>query len=78
MMKRNMIEEFQDVFIDGGSTLRPMICLPAETNVVLEATPIRISTARRLAYAFRDETKKELDIMVQQGVIKPVGNIATT
>ena len=57
--------------------MRPVTCIPAEINVVPEAVPIRISTARKLAYAFRDETKKELDTMVQQGVIEPVGDLAT-
>ena len=52
-----------------------MSCIPAEINVVLEATPIRNSAVWNLAYAFRDETKKELDTIIQQGVIKPVGDI---
>ena len=58
--------------------MKPMSCEPSEIDVVPEAVPIRVSTARKLAYALRDDTKKELDLMVQQGVIKPVGDIATT
>ena len=58
--------------------MKPMTCTPSEINVVPEAITIRISIARRLPYAFRDETKKELDKTVVQGVIKPVGDVATT
>ena len=58
--------------------MKPMACEPSEIYVVPEAVPIRVSFARKLAYALRDDTKKELDLMVQQGVIKPVGDIATT
>ena len=65
-VKQKMIAEFQYFFSDIEETLRPMTCIPAEIK-------IRISTTRKLAYAFRDETIKGLDTMVQQGVIKLVG-----
>ena len=77
-VKVMIIEEFRDVFSDGGNILKPMACEPSTIDVVTEAIPIHVSTARKLAYALRDETKKELDMMVQQGVIKPVGDVATT
>ena len=73
-----MIEKFHDLFSGEGKTLRPMSCIPAEINVIPEETPKRIFTARKLANPFRDETKKELDTMVRQGVLKPMGNIAAT
>ena len=77
-IKDQIVKEFQDVFSDNGAVLNPMACEPSEIDVVPEAVPIRVSTARKLAYALRDDTKKELDLIVQQGVIKPVGDIATT
>ena len=77
-IKCKIVQEFQDVFSDGGAVLKPMACEPSEIDVVPEAVPIRVSTARKLAYALRDDTKKELDLMVQQGVIKPVGDVAST
>ena len=48
----DIIAEFHDVFSDERKTLRPITCIPAEINVVPDAMPIRISTARRLDYAF--------------------------
>ena len=74
-VKARIVDEFQDVFSDGGAVLKPMACEPSDIDVVAEAVPIRVSTARKLAYALREETKKELDLMVQQGVIKPVGDV---
>ena len=46
--------------------------------MVPEATPIRISKVRKLEYEFEIKIKKELDVMVQQGFIKHLGDIATT
>ena len=43
----------------------------------MDAKPIRLSTARNIAFGYREETKKELDKMVSQGIIKPVGDKAT-
>ena len=77
-VKAKIVDEFRDVFSDGGAVLKPMGCEPSEIDDVAEAVPIRVSTARKLAYALREETKKELDLMVQQGVIKPVGDVAST
>ena len=48
-VKQKMMAEFQDVFSEEGKTLRTMTCIPAKINVVPEAVPIRISTARKLA-----------------------------
>ena len=45
--------------------------------LVPEATPIRLSTARNLAFATREDTKIELDKMVRQRIIKPAGDKAT-
>ena len=77
-IKCEIVQEFRDVFSDAGAVLKSMACEPSEIDVVPEAVPIRVSTARKLAYALRDDTKKELDLMVQQGVIKPVGDVTTT
>ena len=39
---------------------------------------IRVTTTKKLSYALREDTKKELDPVVQQEVTKPVGDVATT
>ena len=77
-IKNKTVEEFQDVFSDGGAVSKPMACKHSEIDVVPDAVAIRVPTARKLAYALRENTKKELDLMVQHGVIKPAGDIATT
>ena len=63
-IKNKIVEEFRHVFSDDGAVLKPMACEPSEIDVVPEAVPIRVSTARKFAYALRDDTKKELDVMV--------------
>ena len=65
------------MFTDNETQLKAMECQPSEIKMVPEANLIRILTCRKLAYAFREETKRELDKMVNQGVIKPVGDVAT-
>ncbi len=42
-----------------------------------DAKPIRLFIARNIAFRYREQTKKELDKMVLQGIIKPVGDRAT-
>ena len=76
-IKQRLFEKFKDVFSDGEGTLQMMNCAPSVIDLKPEAKPIRLSTARTMAYGYREEAKKELDKMVTQGVIKPVGDKAT-
>ena len=54
-----------------------MSCKPSVIELTADTKPIRLSTARNIAFGYREETKKELDKMVSQGLIKPVGDKAT-
>ena len=76
-IRQKILQEYQDVFTDNETQLKAMQCQPCQIQMVPEANPIRISTCRKLAHAFREETKRELRKMVRQGVIKPVGDVAT-
>ena len=57
-IKCEIVQEFQDVFSDGGDVLKPMACEPSDIDVIPEAVPIRVSTARKLAYVLRDNKGK--------------------
>ena len=76
-VRQQLIQEYADVFTDDEEKLKPMRCEPSRVELVEEAKPIRVSTARKIAYAYREETKKELDRMVDQGIVVPVGDVAT-
>ena len=76
-IKKQMMKEFEDVFTDVGSSLKEMNCIPSVIQPFPEVAPIILSTARNLAFATREERKIELDKMVCQGVMKPVGHKAT-
>ena len=76
-VKEKLLEQFKDVFSDGEDTLKIMNCKPSVIELMPDAKPIRLSTARNIAFGYREETKKELDKMVSQGIIKPVGDKAT-
>ena len=76
-IKEKLLEQFKDVFSDGEETLKIMNCKPSVIELMPDAKPIRLSTARNIAFGYREQTKKELDKMVSQGIIKPVGDKAT-
>ena len=76
-INEKLLEQFKDVFSDGEETLKIMNCKPSVIELKPDAKPIRLSTARNIAFGYRDQTKKELDKMVSQGIIKPVGDKAT-
>ena len=40
-IKCEIVQEFRDVFGDGGAVLKPMACEPSEIDVVVEAVPLR-------------------------------------
>ena len=75
-IRKKLLEQFKDVFSDGEESLKIMNCKPSIIELMPDAKPIRLSTARNIAFGYRDETKKELDKMVSQGIIKPVGDKA--
>ena len=72
-----IIQEYHDIFTDNDVELKAMECQHSGIQIVPDANPMQISTARKLACAFREETKKDLEKMLRQGVIKPVGDMAT-
>ena len=76
-VKQKLFHEYADVFTEYETKLNPTACDPSEVELLPEANPIRVSTGRKIAYAYRDETKKELDKMADQGIIVPVGDVAT-
>ena len=76
-IKEKLLEQFKDVFSDGEESLKIMNCKPSIIELMPDAKPIRLSTARNIAFGYREETKKELDKMVSQGIIKVVGDKAT-
>ena len=58
--------------------MKPTSCDNSKVGVLPEVNPISISTARKLAYAYRDETKKELEKLTEQGFIVALVDVATT
>ena len=76
-IKEKLLEQFKDVFSDGKESLKIMNCKPSKIELMPDAKPIRLSTARNIAFGYREETKKELDKMVSEEIIKPVGDKAT-
>ena len=54
-----------------------MNCKPSVIELTPDVKPIRLPTARTIAFGYREQTKKEMDKMVSQGIIKPVGDIST-
>ena len=75
-IKQRLFKEFKDVFSDGEASLNMMKCTPSVIDLMPGAKHIRLSTARTMAYGYLEEAKKELDKMVSQGIIKPVGDKA--
>ena len=71
------MEQFKDVFSDGEDSWKIMNCKPSVIKLMPDSIPIRLSAARNIAFGYREETNKELDKMVFQGIIKPVGDKAT-
>ena len=53
------MELFKDVFNDGEESLKIMNCKPGIIELMPDANPIRLSTARNIAFGYREETKKE-------------------
>ena len=59
------------------ATQRPSVIVISVIELMHDAKPIRLSTARNIAFGYGEQTKKELHKMVSQELIKPVGDKAT-
>ena len=68
--KRKLIEEFADVFDD--TRLQVMDTEPVEIPLQPNAVPFRITAARQIPFAYREQIKVQLDEMVEQEIIEPV------
>ena len=71
-IKENLLEHFKDVLSNGEETLKIDNCKPSVIELMPDAKHIRLSTARNIAFGYREQTKNEFDKMVSQGIIKPV------
>ncbi len=64
-------------FNDNQGSMKIMKCKSSVTELKPDAKTIRLSTARNIAFRYREETKTELDKMVAEGISKPVGDKST-
>ena len=77
--RQYFLKEYSDVFIDKeqlgqGATLKPMTGPPMRIHLKDNAQPFAIHTPRLIPLAFQDAVKEELETMVAQGIIEPVGD----
>ncbi|XP_076032421.1 uncharacterized protein LOC143020148 [Oratosquilla oratoria] len=72
------LREFSDVLVCKddlrSKPLGKMVGPPMRIHLKADAVPLAIHTPRLIPFAFRDQVKEELDSMVQQGIITPVGD----
>ena len=71
-----LLQKYQDVF-DNSIELKPMKGEPMRIHVSNNARPFAHTAARQIAHGLRDLTKQELELMVQKGIIEPVGDERT-
>lgn len=57
-----------------GAQLKPMTGPPMRIHLKDDAKPFAIYTPRLIPLAYQDDVKKELEAMVAQGIITPVGD----
>lgn len=61
-VKEQIMKEFEDVFTDGEDSLKKMICNPNVIELISDAIPIRLSTAKTLSLPQRRNKERiELD-----------------
>ena len=73
-LRQELIRDYSDVFTsDNEDSLQPMVGPPMVIHVAEDATPFAVRTARQVPFAWRDEVKTQLDQMVLQGIIAPLG-----
>lgn len=74
-LRQRLLEEYHDVFTaEGDDELKPMVGPPMVIHVKEDAKPFAVRAARPVPYAWRDDVRKQLDSMVQQGIIAPLGD----
>ena len=77
--KQYFLKEYSDVLMTKaqffqGAQLKPMKGPPMRIHLQENAKPFAIYTPRQLNRAYEDIVKQELEAMVKQGVIEPVGD----
>ena len=72
-VREQLLIEFADVF-STNETLRCMEGPPMKIHVQPDAPPFAVHAARPIPFAWREEVQEQLDTMVQQGVIEPLGD----
>ena len=74
--KEDFLREYQDV-LDQETILKLMKTTPMKIKLKENAKPFAIHVARaarRILYAMREKTKAELDKLVEDKIIEPVGD----
>ena len=76
--KAYFLQEFRDVLVSKEdlqtASLKSMKGPPMKIHLKEDAVPFAIYTPRQIPFAFQDKVKKELDSLVNQGIIKPTGD----
>ena len=76
--KTYFLQQFSDVLVSKADLqtqpLKKMTGPPMRIHLKPGATPFAIHTPRPIPFALRDQVKTELDSLVQQGIISPVGD----
>ena len=80
--KQFFMKEFPDVLMTKedfhhGAALKEMSGPPMRIHLKEDAVPFAVHTPRVIPLAWQDDVKKELDAMVQQGIIVPAGDDPT-
>ncbi|XP_043188392.1 uncharacterized protein K02A2.6-like [Amphibalanus amphitrite] len=75
-LRSDLLTEFADVFTskDNSVPLKPMTGPPMAIHITEDAKPFAVRASRPVPHAWRDNVKKQLDDMVRQGIITPLGD----
>ena len=52
-IKEKLLEQFKDVFSDGEVSLKIMNCKPSVIELIPDAKPVRLPTARNITFGYR-------------------------
>ena len=69
-IQSKFLELFSDVFCE--TELKTMKCEPYRIELMPGAVPLKITTARQIPIALKDDVKAEIDDMLKQKIIAPV------
>ena len=73
-LHQQLMKDYSDVFASNSDeSLQPMVGPPMVIHVAEDATPFAVRTARQVPFAWREDVKAQLDQMVAQGIIAPLG-----